>query len=57
MNDPELAFFKTYKRFKDSDIQHTIDDAFNNNYGLNFSDSQEEQTFLSEFKDESSHLP
>ena len=42
MNDPELAFFKTYMKFKDSDIQHTTDDTiqfFKNTYGLDFSDS------------------
>ena len=40
--DPELTFFKTYLKFRDSDIQHTTDDAirfFNNRYGLDFSDS------------------
>ena len=40
--DPELTFFKTYMKFRDSDIQHTTDDAiqfFNNTYGLDFSDS------------------
>ena len=42
MDDPELTFFKTELKFRDSDIQHTIDDAiqfFNNTYGLDFSDS------------------
>ena len=42
VNDPELTFFKTYLKFRDSDIQHTIDDAiqfFNNTYGLDFSNS------------------
>ena len=42
MDDPELTFFKTVLKFKDSDIQHTIDDAirfFNNTFGLDFSDS------------------
>ena len=41
MDDPELTFFKDYLKFRDSDIQHTIDDAiqfFNNTYGLDFSD-------------------
>ena len=41
MDDPELTFFKTYMKFRDSDIQHTIDDAIqylNNTYGLDFSD-------------------
>ena len=41
-DDPELMFFKTYMNFRDSDIQHTIEDAiqfFNNTYGLDFSDS------------------
>ena len=42
VDDPELSFFKTYLGFKDSDIQHTIDDAiqfFNNTFGLDFSNS------------------
>ena len=46
MDDPELTFFKTYLKFRDSDIQHTIDDAiqfFNNTFGLDFSDSPNEK--------------
>ena len=42
VEDPELSFFKTYLKFRDSDIQHTIDDTirfFNNTFGLDFSDS------------------
>ena len=42
VDDPELSFFKTYLKFSDSDIQHTIDDAiqfFNNTFGLDFSNS------------------
>ena len=42
VDDPELSFFKTYLKFRDSDIQHTIDDAirfFNNTFGLDFSNS------------------
>ena len=52
MDDPELTFFKTELKFRDSDIQHTIDDAiqfFNNTYGLDFSDSppnEKNQRFL-----------
>ena len=41
-DDPELIFFKNYMNFRDSDIQHTIEDAiqfFNNTYALDFSDS------------------
>ena len=41
-DDPELTFFKTYMNFRDSDIQHTIEDAiqfFNNTYDLDFSDT------------------
>ena len=41
-DDPELTFFKTNLKFRDSDIQHTIDDAiqfFNDTFGLDFSDS------------------
>ena len=41
-DDPELMFFKNYMNFRDSDIQHTIEDAiqfFKNKYGLDFSDS------------------
>ena len=35
VDDSELTFFKNYLKFRDSDIQHTIDDAiqfFNNTY-------------------------
>ena len=42
LDDSELTLFKNYLKFRDSDIQHTIDDAiqfFNNTYGLDFSDS------------------
>ena len=42
VDDSELSFFKTYMKFRDSDIQHTTDDAIqflNNTYGLDFSDS------------------
>ena len=52
MDDPELTFFKTYLKFRDSDIQHTIDDAIqflNNTYGLDFSNSppnEKNQRFL-----------
>ena len=52
MDDPELTFFKTELKFRDSDIQHTIDDAikfFSNTYGLDFSDSppnERNQRFL-----------
>ena len=52
MDDPELTIFKNYLKFRDSDIQHTIDDAirfFNNTYGLDFSDSppnEKNQRFL-----------
>ena len=51
-DDPELIYFKTYLKFRDSDIQHTIDDAiqfFNNTYGLDFSNSppnEKNQRFL-----------
>ena len=27
LNDPDLTFFKTVLKFRDSDIQHTIDNA------------------------------
>ena len=40
INDPKLTFFETCLNFRDSDIQHTIDDAirfFNNTHGLDFS--------------------
>ena len=40
VDDPELTFFKTVLNFRDSDIQHTINDAiqfFNSTYGLDFS--------------------
>lgn len=40
IDDPELIFFKTYMKFRDSAIQHTTDDAiqfFNKSYGLDFS--------------------
>ena len=46
MDDPELTHFKTVLKFRDSDIQHTIDDAiqfFNNTFGLDFSDSPNEK--------------
>ena len=46
LNDPDLTFFKTVLKFRDSDIQHTIDDAiqfFNNTFGLDFSDSPNEK--------------
>ena len=52
MDDPELTFFKTELKFRDSDIRHTIDDAirfFNNTYGLDFSNSppnEKNQRFL-----------
>ena len=52
MDDPELTFFKTELKFRDSDIKHTIDDAiqfFNNTYGLDFSNSppnEKNQRFL-----------
>ena len=42
MDDPELIHLKTYLKFRDTDIQHTTDDAiqfFNNTFGLDFSDS------------------
>ena len=41
-SDPELTFFKTVLKFRDSDIEHTIDDAiqfFHNTFGLDFSNS------------------
>ena len=41
-DDPELVFFKTYMQFRDTAIQHTVDDAiqfFNDRYGLDFSAS------------------
>ena len=37
VDDPELSFFQTYLKFRDSDIQHTIEDAirfFKNTFGL-----------------------
>ena len=39
VDDPELTFFKTYLKFRDSDIQHTIDDAICITFGLDFSNS------------------
>ena len=42
LDDPELTFFKTHLKFRDSDIQHTIEDAikfFNYTYGIDFSNS------------------
>ena len=41
-DDPELHFFKTYMQFRDTAIEHTVDDAiqfFNNKFGLDFSAS------------------
>ena len=40
--DPDLTFFKTVLKFRDSDIQHTTDDAiqfFYDRFGLDFSNS------------------
>ena len=42
LEDPELSFFKTCVKLRDSDLHHTIDDGiqfFNNTFGLDFSDS------------------
>ena len=41
-DDPELVFFKTHMRFRDTAIKHTVDDAiqfFNDRFGLDFSTS------------------
>ena len=41
-DDPELVFFKTYMKFGDTAIQHTVDDAiqfFKDRFGLDFSTS------------------
>ena len=41
-DDPELDFFKTYMQFRDTAIQHTVDDAiqfFKDRFGLDFSAS------------------
>ena len=40
LDDPELTYFRTHMKFRDSDIQHTIEDAinfFNYTYGIDFS--------------------
>ena len=56
VDDPELTFFKTYLGLRDSDIQHTTDDAiqfFNNTFGLDFSNSppnEKNERFLSSAK-------
>ena len=42
VDDPELTHFKDHMKLKDSDIQHTVEDAmkfFNNTFGLDFSDT------------------
>ena len=43
LDDPELTHFKTHLKFRDSDIQHTIEDAmnfFNYTYGIDFLNSE-----------------
>ena len=42
MDDPELSYFKTIMKFREATIQHVTEDAidfFNNEYGLDFSNS------------------
>ena len=51
--DRELAFFKTVLKFRDSDIEHTIDDAiqfFHNTFGLDFSNSPPDENNVRTFQ-------
>ena len=46
--DPELTFFRNDLKFRENEIQHTIDDAiqfFNSSFGLDFSESVQNEQY------------